>query len=71
MILVDGVICKECKNYKMIAKAGEEESSEYIKCAVAKSGNAEELLKWKGTESECSKFEKEDDDGEDSKLDTD
>lgn len=63
MILIDSMICKDCRNYKGIAWAGKEESSEYIKCAVAKSGNAEELLKWKGTESECSKFEKEDDDG--------
>ena len=59
MISIDEVICKDCENYKGIAWAGDEESSEYIKCAVAESGDAEELLEWKGLKSECDEFREE------------
>lgn len=64
MISIDEVICGKCRNYNGIAWAGKEEASEYIKCAVAKNGNAEELLEWHDLESDCEEFE-EDDNGND------
>lgn len=53
MIILSRTVCADCQHCSGIDWSGKGESTEYIKCDVAYSGDAKDLITWHGTRSEC------------------